>query len=392
VFNDEQQQAPNNNAPVEHNQPQEKQPKVELIDTPKHAALETALVVNLDQAQSEIVALNPQQVAAPASNKPKRHDRNEKAETVAKAPRVDAQPATAPAVESQAVTTEAKTPAAAEVQAEQPVQRASNDPRQKRRQQRDAAQAKAATPKIAPSQVPTLNQYTVGTLIRHVYGDDCAVLIEQFGLIPTFNRALVKFTEEYSATLTVVEKTDVQSKQPVTRDVAISKAAPEAQPADVLDLTPPKPENDRRVANDPRERRRLAKQAAVQAKQEHQAELEQQPEEVKTEIQASPVEAAPVVTQAEEVQAETPVETAVETAPAEVQVVKAAPAKSVEKAVVATEKAKKPQQSLALDTTAEAAVDEDAQKADNVATDEKPARPRRPRGRPPKKATPPADE
>ena len=354
--------------------------------------LKTALVVNLDQAQSEIVALNPQQVAAPASNKPKRHDRNEKAETVAKAPRtVDAQPTIAPAVESQTVTTEAKTPAA-EVRVEQPVQRASNDPRQKRRQQRDAAQAKATTPKIAPSQVPTLNQYTVGTLIRHVYGDDCAVLIEQFGLIPTFNRALVKFTEEYSATLTVEEKTDVQTKQPVTRDVAISKAAPEAQPADVLDLTPPKPENDRRVANDPRERRRLAKQAAVQAKQEHQAELEQQPEEVETETQASPVEAAPVVTQKEEVQAETPVETTVETAPAEVEVVKEAPAKPVEKAIVATEKAKKPQQSLALDTTAEVGIDEDAQKADNVATDEKPARPRRPRGRPPKKATPPADE
>ncbi len=57
------------------------------------------------------------------------------------------------------------------------------------------------TPKLTPSQVPTLGQYTISSLIRHVYGEDCSVLIEQFGLIPTFNRALQKFTEEYAATL-----------------------------------------------------------------------------------------------------------------------------------------------------------------------------------------------
>ncbi len=36
--------------------------------------------------------------------------------------------------------------------------------------------------KLSPSQVPTLGQYTVISLIRHVYGEDCSVLIEQFGL------------------------------------------------------------------------------------------------------------------------------------------------------------------------------------------------------------------
>lgn len=395
VFNDEQQSAPHN-APVELAQTQEKQPKVEIIDAPQHASMTTALVVNLDQAQSEIVALTPQQATVPA--KAKKHDRHEKGETVAKAPRpVETQPVAKPVEENQHAQAEPEL-SIEKAEVQQPVQRASNDPRQKRRQQREAAQAKAATPKIRPSQVPTLNQYSVGSLIRHVYGDDCAVLIEQFGLIPTFNRALLKFTEEYSATLTVQETAE-PAKQPVTRDVAVTKAAPEAQPAEVLDLTPPKPENDRRVANDPRERRRLAKQAAVQAKQEHQAELEQNQE------QAQPV--APAEAKAEDtatvdvsapkaVEEKVPTENTVETPVAPVaaktttatETVAAKPSKS---ATAATEKAQKAQQALALDTAA-TSDEAETSKTDVAATEEKPARPRRPRGRPPKKATPPAAE
>ncbi len=68
--------------------------------------------------------------------------------------------------------------------------------------------------------------------IRHVYGEDCSVLIEQFGLIPTFNRALQKFTDEYAATL--VAAAPVAEKKPVTRDVEVAKAAPEAEPAPVF--------------------------------------------------------------------------------------------------------------------------------------------------------------
>ena len=63
-------------------------------------------------------------------------------------------------------------------------------------------------PKLSPSQVPLLAQYTVGSLIRHVYGEDCTVLIEQFGLVPTFNRALLKFTEQYISTLSVTTTTE----------------------------------------------------------------------------------------------------------------------------------------------------------------------------------------
>ncbi|MFE8306174.1 ribonuclease E/G, partial [Acinetobacter baumannii] len=117
----------------------------------------------------EIVALTPQQATVPA--KAKKHDRHEKGETVAKAPRpVETQPVAKPVEENQHAQAEPEL-SIEKAEVQQPVQRASNDPRQKRRQQREAAQAKAATPKIRPSQVPTLNQYSVGSLIRHVYGD-----------------------------------------------------------------------------------------------------------------------------------------------------------------------------------------------------------------------------
>ena len=160
--------------------------------------------------------------------------------------------------------------------------------------------------------------------------------------MPTFNRALQKFTQEYNATLATVS-TATTEKKPVTRDVEVSKAQPEAEPAPVLDLIPPAPVSEKRVANDPRERRRLAKlaaeQALQQAKQQAQAEAEStaaEPaaeatapaEEAKAEnTEAAPAE-APVAavesadtteaTQTPEPAAEAPVETAkAEQAPAE---------------------------------------------------------------------------
>ncbi|MFX4577940.1 hypothetical protein ABTA92_20410, partial [Acinetobacter baumannii] len=37
----------------------EKQVKVDVIDAPKHDVMNTALIINVDQGQSEIVALTP---------------------------------------------------------------------------------------------------------------------------------------------------------------------------------------------------------------------------------------------------------------------------------------------------------------------------------------------
>ena len=363
------------------------QPKVDLIDAPRQEFNTTALVVNIDQAQTEIVALN----AAPVAAVPVTAVEATVLETVTEPTQAVAAVEATPVIAE-----ETATPAEVQAQPTAPAKRASNDPRQHRRQQRATQAQQAATPKLKPSQVPTLAQYSIGSLIRHVYGEDCSVLIEQFGLIPTFNRALQKFTDEYAASL--VSTAPVAEKKPVTRDVEVAKAAPEAEPAPVLDLTPPKPVSDKRVANDPRVRRRLAKQAAEQAlEQAKQAqavektdaedkttaapvaansatEVEQpaaanaEAEAVSTEDSATPEEAPAVTVQTEQVEQQA--------APTEAETAEASMPVAAEPV----------QAELAVDDPVETAESEQ-----DKAEKEKTMRPRRPRGRPPKKATPPTE-
>ncbi|MCG5226377.1 Rne/Rng family ribonuclease [Acinetobacter pittii] len=357
----------------------EKQIKVDLIDAPQHEVMNTALVINVDQAQSEIIALTGEQPV----------QRTEKAPVV----EATQEPAPAPVVAvEETVTAEAEAPQPKAEKTQPQVQRASNDPRMRRREQRNAKRAKAAAPSIAPSQIPTLAQYTIGSLIRHVYGEDCTVLIEQFGLVPTFNRALQKFAEQYASTLVTEVAAEAEDKKPVTRDAELpsNKPSQEAEPAPVLPLTPPK-EATPRVANDPRERRRLAKLAAEQAfeqvKQQHSA-----PEEAVT--VATTVEETVVAPTAEtqapveskqqplELDQETEVAANVEETPAKpaVEAPVAKQPKAAAKAKAATEQA-------AESTEAPAESESEDSKADK----DKPSRPRRPRGRPPKKANPVAE-
>ncbi|WP_280179314.1 Rne/Rng family ribonuclease [Acinetobacter nosocomialis] len=363
----------------------EKQVKVDVIDAPKHDVMNTALIINVDQGQSEIVALTPER----------------QVERVEPTPAEVAPESTpAPVAEEKAVVAEAKNEAQPTEQAAQPqIQRASNDPRMRRRQQREAKQAKAAAPSIAPSQIPTLAQHTIGSLIRHVYGEDCTVLIEQFGLVPTFNRALQKFAEQYASTLVVEVTSETEEKKPVTRDAELPshKPAEEAEPVPVLPLTPSQAPTPR-VANDPRERRRLAKLAAEQAfeqvKQQHSAqeevvtptpvaeetvatapaetqataEPEQQPLELNQSTEVAQPEAAPVEEKTTEKVAEAPVAK------------EPAPSKAASKAKAAPEETAAPTEAAA-----------DAETEDAKADKDKPSRPRRPRGRPPKKANPVAE-
>ncbi len=363
----------------------EKQVKVDVIDAPKHDVMNTALIINVDQGQSEIVALTPER----------------QVERVEPTPAEVAPESTpAPVAEEKAVVAEAKNEAQPTEQAAQPqIQRASNDPRMRRRQQREAKHAKAATPSIAPSQIPTLAQHTIGSLIRHVYGEDCTVLIEQFGLVPTFNRALQKFAEQYASTLVVEVTSETEEKKPVTRDAELPshKPAEEAEPVPVLPLTPSQAPTPR-VANDPRERRRLAKLAAEQAfeqvKQQHSAqeevvtptpvaeetvatapaetqataEPEQQPLELNQSTEVAQPEAVPVEEKTTEKVAEAPVAK------------EPAPSKAASKAKAAPEETAAPTEAAA-----------DAETEDAKADKDKPSRPRRPRGRPPKKANPVAE-
>ncbi|PJG44715.1 ribonuclease E [Acinetobacter tandoii] len=378
VFNEQQQPAIAAPAPVVVD---EQHVKVELIDAPRQDMLPTALVVNVDQAQSEIVAINnTAPVAAVEAAAPVAAEHVEAVKTAPVAveaeSKAEAQPEATPSVEKE------------EQKPRSEVKRASNDPRMRRRQQREAHAKQAQAPKLNPSQVPTLAQYTVGSLIRHVYGEDCAVLIEQFGLIPTFNRALQKFTTEYAASLSSAPAAEAE-KKPVTRDVEVAKATPEAEPAPVLDLTPPKPESEKRVANDPRERRRLAKQAAEQAHaQAKQAQVEDAP--VAAEPAAPVVEEAPAIAEPVAVVAEV----------TETEVVAEAPAPAVVEEVVVEAKAPTKAKAKAEPVQTELAVDVVEETASEAVTTEdtaaekeekEKARPRRPRGRPPKKANPTAE-
>ena len=354
--------------------------KVDVIDTPRTEPMNTALIVNIDQGQSEIVALNPQQTTAPAPQ----------AEPVKAV--VRAAETTAP-VQAEQVAAET-TPVEEATQA--PAKRASNDPRSRPRQ-RGAQSSQKVAAKIAPSQIPALGQYTMGGLIRHIYGEDCKFLIEQFGLVTTFNRALQKFAEQYASTLVV--ETAAEEKRPVTRDVELPSQKPteEAEPAPVLPLTPPEASASR-VANDPRERRRLAKLAAEQAKEEHLASNIAptapvvESTETTQEVQETAIEA--VVAQntvgdaAPEQQAlalaneEMPV-VVEETAPAEA-VESAQAAVETETAVVteAVEAVQTVENTEPVASTEETDVEDEAAKAEK----EKSTRPRRPRGRPPKKS------
>lgn len=362
------------------------QVKVDVVDAPRSEPMNTALIVNIDQGQSEIVALNPQQTAAPAPKAEAAPAVVEKAESKA-------------AVQAEPVAAKEAPAAPVEDAVQAPVKRASNDPRSRRRQRGAQAPQKAATPKIAPSQIPTLAQYSLGSLIRHVYGEDCTILIEQFGLVTTFNRALVKFAEQYASSLVV--STSEEEKRPVTRDAELPSKKPteEAEPAPVLALTPPEAPATR-VANDPRERRRLAKLAAEQAKEAHiassAAAAPAQSTESKEEVQVAEVAATeePVVTAPEQQPLELANTEAAALAPVAAETVAAPVAKAetaTTKAGTATkaaaegaEKAKPAAkaEAAAPASDADATAEDDAAKAEK----EKSSRPRRPRGRPPKKA------
>ena len=361
------------------------QPQVTLIESVAAPVVSSALLLDLDQGASQVVAINP---VAEAIGSP--------IQAVAASSSAD----TAAVAETVNVVAPTETATLADGK------RAANDPRSRPRQ------GKAEKVALRPSQVPTLSQYTVGSLIRAVYGDDCTVLIDQFGLITTFNRALLKFTEQYISSLPSLDA----PKQPVTRDASIpsSKPAIEAEPAPVLDLNPPQvPE--RRVTNDPRERRRLAKLAAeqgttveallaAQAPAQH-AVVEVEPATATVTVTSSPELALPVISEVTElaatpaaVQPELTDLLSADAAQNTVGQSTAAQNTAAESTPVVTDApAEIPAEVQAeAETTSEneAVVDEHeaSEDADNATDDKtKAARGRRPRGRPPKKTGNPTE-
>ncbi len=360
--------------------------KVDIIEQPKAETTQTALVINLDTAQQDVVVLNDEQNAASVVEKVAIQSPEEKvvntatstaAPTTETSDNVQA-PTDHPAAEAPVETTEAK--------------RVSNDPRERRRlraeqralRQATTQQATPTTVGISPQAMQSLAQHNIGSLIRLVYGDDCQVLIEQFGLIPTFNRALTKHLEHFATADTVIVDTDNDDDEvlfhpPVTRDVALTRKANTDEPAELLALTPPA--LTARVANDPRERRRL-----------------EQTEDTKvtsTEGEASTASSA--------VESEVPTVQAVQQESEVVEAAEASPDFTLTSPMAATKDNEAAPESDTIVKAEQEAVEEVASKdtadaqpnptettaeQDTAVAEEKPARPRRPRGRPPKKSIP----
>lgn len=361
--------------------------KVDMVEQPQAETKQTALVINLDTTEQNVVVLSAEQNAAPVVEKVATPSRDEKVANTAK---TSAAPTTETSDSVQTPVDDVAEAAPAETTEE--AKRVSNDPRERRRlraeqralRQATTQQAAPVTAGISPQAMQSLAQHNIGSLIRLIYGDDCQVLIEQFGLIPTFNRALSKHLESFASTSQVsidvdTEEDEVLFHPPVTRDVALTRKANTDEPAELLALTPPAP--TARVANDPRERRRL-EQVEDTAQTPTDSEANTATKAIENDVSAA--------------QAAQPENEVVDTTEVSSDFALTSPAAATKDTATAPESdstiTAKPEavEAVAKDTTAQPNATETTAEAeqDTAVTEEKPARPRRPRGRPPKKSVP----
>lgn len=364
--------------------------KVQIVDQPVSEILPTAMVVNIDTAQTEILALGsnantplpstvtettaqaePTTQAVPEIN----HlssvvESNTVEKIVVDTPKAASKAEQTANVEATTVTSEPK--------------RAANDPREHRRNKAKKQVNKPQNTKVDLSStavLKSLGQFSVGTLIRHIYGDDCTVLIEQFGLIPTFNRALQKYLESLATTLSNdhVEE-DESTQEPVTRDVALPRKVSDESSIEELSLTPPEPKV--RLANDPRERRRLGNTS--ETLETEQAVNTDEPTATVTEnVDVAPVASETIdeiaVIPQQEVESE---QSFTLTAPDDQTHLESKEDSSPEQE----------DSQIATEDESKEPVTRSRKTAKPVDTEDKPARARRPRGRPPKSKTPEEDD
>lgn len=387
--------------------------KVQLIDQVQPETLPTAMLVNLDTAQTEIVTL-PSSHHAQVNPSTASQAATANASTSAMLAGTDAPTVQAAltakdvAQESVANDNMAKnshvndhtthdSANATDAKAVEPksteVKRASNDPRLRRRQKADKRK-KPATPTPAGLNAQTLAslaEFTVGSLIRREYGEDCNVLIEQFGLIPTFNRALQKHLQNFVITTVAEDDEDEQRfSGPVTRDVVIEQQI-NAEPVETLSLTPP--ESTIRITNDPRMRRRQeASMQETTAIHEVDSPVVLQDAPVPEQSTEQNVVAQPVPDEHDTASQE--VNSDDQPADESTEQVLATPPATEDSAQPA--QAENQPESVVSDDT-DSSETENADNSKNTRArktktgEEKPSRPRRPRGRPPKKTTPPTD-
>ncbi len=293
-------------------------------------------------------------------------------------------------------------------------QRALNDPRERRRRRElgleepalqfavDPALITAQVDEVASSSAQQLQslpvQGTTGEFIRAVLGDAAQALLEDGNVIAAFLQALQQRHQVASP-----------AEQPAPVQQPTAPVEPQ-EPVELLPTTPPAPKQ--RAANDPRMRRKMAAEAAqagtvvpeTSPVNESQATADEQaaPEQsgaTETPV-VEPVDGSTAGTQPEhathdnpsvEVIQANPVVTTEVNASAEQDQQAALPVgeseANLQAVVAANAETATPSDDTSTDPSHQLAADEqsDSADADSKADKEKPARPRRPRGRPPKK-------
>lgn len=352
-----------------------------------------ALVIDLESQQTSAINLTPVADSTPASS--------EAAPAIAESPAVNS-----------VDVAEAESADAAEPK------RALNDPRERRRRRAQGLDEPALQYAVDPALVAQTEEVSasstqqltvipvqgnVGEFIRAVLGEAATASISEKGLIATFLHAL-QAREQVASTTTEAAAAPV-AEAAVAAVVAEAIATEPVIVAEPLPITPPQP--GPRAANDPRSRRH----AAAAAKAAAEAATTDSPAvvaEVVTGSDSAIVEQTPVDSSTP-AHAETPAsdnatgdseasaEAAVAIAETTVETAATATTEAVDEQATVSPVTASPVDAETVPVAAEdAAADSDNSQPDLLeavddgtatatATGDKPARPRRPRGRPPKK-------
>lgn len=320
---------------------------------------------------------------------------------------VESHPVTSPAITvAIAETTENVVDAASETESgsnnadQGEPKRALNDPRERRR--RRALGLDEPTPAVDPALVAQTEevsasstqqltvipvQGSVGEFIRAVLGETAQALISEQGVIHAFLHALQSREQLTSSTET---PDDNSASTAQVEPVAAVEPETSAEPVVLLPVEPPQP--GPRAANDPRSRRRAAQAATAETPVDavQETAIAQPAADAVVDVENS-AETSVAVAEDALVSVETGETPNAETALQEL----AAPVVTDDTATAETVQPEATDTTDAVDVPAThegdqpdllEQADDGVEQADGTIGGEKPARPRRPRGRPPKKS------
>ena len=361
---------------VQEQAAQDESPRLTAVDHEPQVQLVEALVIHVESQQASLVSLDQPEAV-----------------TIAAAPNHAADVGEQPAADQALATQAAAAPDSTEVQ------RALNDPRERRRRRElgldepvlqftvDTALVTSEVDSVAAhseQQLETLPvRGTVGEFIRAVLGEAAEALLSEGQVVQGFMLALQ------------------QRQQPLTTEATTAEPSVVAEPVALLPTTPPTPTV--RAANDPRAKRRqaLAAEAAgvesvTEAEPTAQA-VDAAPELAEPQPQADLVDIAVSHISVDDAVLETVAQADIATPVVQPAVSSESEASldTVKQAheEVAPEASGVPAEAVPNPETADANVSGDDEHTEldengNKVDKDKPARPRRPRGRPPKKSNP----